>query len=198
MKNAQNISLIFLMILFFAACGKLIDEFYLTTEEKAQIPFKGFETITFIDDSNNLFVLSGDDRFNQIMQQDECINCRDYYIFERESISFRNNNYELRLVVGSGVNANHFSIGYDIDELSFHSNLISPLSKETLSNNEVYYDSLIVNNKSYNNVFSDSLTHQGSINIDPYPIRYYYSKEYGIIKIDFEDGSVWKLMEIIP
>ncbi|RLD46560.1 MAG: hypothetical protein DRI88_07370 [Bacteroidetes bacterium] len=197
MKNYIFGFIAFIIILTMYSCkGKLIGEFYLSSEMKAQIPFKGFEKIYFNTDNRTVFLLSGDDRFYQIYESSECINCRDYSLFEKEWIYFKDNLHELRLVLDTGRDNNYFSIGFDVNETSFGCSFISPLSQETLRDDELYHDSLVVNNKTYHNVFSDTLTHIGSIGIDPYPIRCYYSTGFGVVKIDFSDSTSWELENI--
>ncbi len=184
-----------LIMIILTSCGKLIDEFYLSEEMKAQIPFKGFETITFIDDSCNIYVLSGGERFNQVIKQNECINCYDYYYIENESIEFNNEFYEIGLF-SEASGSSRFSIRFKIDNLTFRCSFNSPLSQDNLRENEIFYDSLIVNNKTYYHIFSDTLSHTGIIEIDPYSVRCYYSTEYGVIKIAFSDSTSWQLESI--
>ena len=198
MKNFICALLTVLSILVIHSCGKkLLGEYYLNEESKNDIPFKGYEAITFIDDNDNLFIFRGGVRNNRITENDECINCSDYYIFEREWINFSDgNDNDFTLQVSSGIEENDFLFGINISGNGFICNLVSPLSKETLNHNDMFYDSLVVSNKTYYNIFSDTLTHTGNIDIDPYPVRCYYSTEFGIVKIDFSDGPAWELEKI--
>jgi hypothetical protein len=83
-----------------------------------------------------------------------------------------------------------------MDGEGFGCGLISPLSKKTLGDTEVFYDSINTSIKTYYNIFSDTLTHTGMIEIDPYPVRCYYSTGYGVVKIDFSDSTSWELEHI--
>jgi hypothetical protein len=195
MKPIHYIVFISLIISVFS-CGKLIDEFYRTSEEKAQIPFNGFETITFIDTDSNYIIIQAEDRFDEVYESPECINCRDYSIFERTRINLSNNLYGLNLSIGSGSRKNYFSLSFGMDGEGFGCGLISPLSKKTLRDTEVFYDSINTSIKTYYNIFSDTLTHTGMIEIDPYPVRCYYSTGYGVVKIDFSDSTSWELEHI--
>lgn len=198
MKNFIYTLLTVLLILLIYSCGKkLLGEYYLSEDSKNDIPFIGYEALTFIDDKNNLFIFIGGVRNNRITENDECINCSDYYIFEREWINFsdgKSNDFTLQ--ISSGIEENDFHVGINISGNGFICNFVSPLSKETLKHNDVFYDSLIVNNKTYHKVFSDTLTHIGQIGLSSFPVRCYYSKEFGIIKIDFSDSSSWELDHI--
>jgi hypothetical protein len=198
MKNFIYTLLIFLSILVLHSCGKkLLGEYYLSEESKNDIPFNGYESITFTDNNNNPIIFKGGIRNNRVTESDECINCSDYYIFEREWINFSDgNDNDFTLQISSGIEENDFLFGINIGGNGFICNLISPLSKETLKHDDMFYDSLVISNKTYHNVFSDTLTHIGSIGIDPYPVRCYYSTEFGIVKISFSDSTSWELKNI--
>jgi len=179
-----------------ASCKKPVGEYYLTAEEKAQIPFKGYETFTFINDNNNTYSVTGEGRINQTYESPECINCRDYSIFERDWVYFNNDSYRISLVQNSGRTKHYFTIGFVTYGVDFEGSFISPLSRESLKENEVFIDSLFLNNRMYHNIYSDTLTHIGMIEFDPYPVRIYYSTEFGVVKFDFSDGSSWELESI--
>ena len=181
--------------IFMSSCGKLIDEFYLTDEMREQIPFNGFESIVFQDSDENIFVLQGGDRFSRINKVNECINCKDYHYFEMETILFNDNTYEINFY-SEASRKSQFSIRYKINNYTFRCSFNSPLSQNTLEENQIYIDSLSVNSQTYYNIFSDALSHTGSIPVDPYPERVYYSTDYGVVKIDYSDGSAWELLEV--
>ena len=197
MKNFIYTLLTVLLILLIYSCGKkLLGEYYLSDKMKAQIPFRGQEKITFIDENQNSYTLQSGDKFNEIYEYQECNSCKDYSIFEREWIIFSDALYELLLKISSGKGLYVFSISYSYNDIGFRCTFKSPLSKDNLRDNEIYYDSLILNNKTYYKIFSDTLTHNGMIEIAPYPVRCYYSTEYGVVKIDFSDSTSWELDHI--
>ena len=199
MKKLFIIFPVTLLILLTTSCNKdrLIGEYYFTEEMYEQIPFEGNETLIFIDSDSSNIVLLGGERMNQISKQYECINCSDYYYFESAWISFTNDLYKLSLSMGASP-INRFSYGLTIGETGFGCNYYNnlPLSKDNLYGNQMFYDSIIVNNSTYYNVFADTLTHTGIIPINPYPVFCYYSTEYGVIKIDFSDDTYWELKNI--
>ena len=176
--------------------GKLMGEFYLSSEMKAQIPFKGGETIYFTDSNGKPYSLKAGEKCNEIFEYPMCNSCKDYSIYEREWIIFSDETYKLLIKTSSGTDLYSFSIGYSINSIGFDCSFHSPLSHDNLRINELYHDSLVVSNKTYYNIFSDTLTHTGNIDIDPYPVRCYYSTEFGVVKIGFSDGSAWKLESI--
>ncbi len=197
MKNYIFGFIALIIILTMYSCkGKLMGEFYLSSEMKAQIPFKGGEIIYFIDSNGKTYSLKAGEKYNEVFEYPMCNSCKDYSIYEREWIIVSDETYKMLLKMSSGTDMYSFSIEYSINGIGFDCSFRSPLSQDNLRINELYYDSLVVNNKTYHNVFSDTLTHIGSIGIDPYPVRCYYSTEFGIVKISFSDSTSWELKNI--
>jgi hypothetical protein len=197
--NWYYITFVLGFILLSESCSKLEGEYYLTAAEKAQIPFQGYETITYTDDKSNSIKLKAGDRIDELIESPLCINCRDYAIVEYEHIKFMNDSITLSLSMSTTRYIGHpndFGHGLSIDSIYFSNGFASPLSIEKLRPEETHFDSLLVNNKMYYNIFSDTLTHLGIIELEPYPIRMYYSMEFGVIKFDFSDGTVWELEKI--
>lgn len=194
-------SVFLVLITLVSGCnkGKLLEEFTLTSEQRSQIPFNGFERISFIGNNDSVFYLDGGDRINVITKSEECITCNDYYLSETDYINFVNQNCELRLIMTASYSY-RLTISCIIDDNAFtgifYNNL--PLSKEKLSGKEVFLDSLYVNSVMYYNVFGDTLEkNEGIITIDSYPTFFFYSTEYGVLKVNFSDGSSWDLDQII-
>jgi len=66
-----------------------------------------------------------------------------------------------------------------------------------LKEQETIFDSIIINNVSYYDVYRDTVVSDGTIpTITPYPVFFYYSIEYGLLKIYFSDDSYWELESI--
>jgi len=123
MKLIHYIVFITLITAVFS-CGKLIDEFYLTAEEKAMIPFKGNETITFISDSGSIEKLMADNRVDEIRKYYTDHTERDYILSERSYINFSNEKYSLGLFMSSypfPPKSVAFSFGYADRKNYFHS-----------------------------------------------------------------------------
>ena len=199
MNNLKLPALILLTLLIITSCGKVVDEFYLSAEEQAQIPFQGYEIITFITDNKDTIVIQAGERINTRYESRTCTQCYDYVVTESEYIQFQNGNIKLHLNMSSTRyphTKNSFHHTISIDSISFSHGFASPLSIENLRSEEIHYDSLLVNNKVYFNIFSDTLTHIGMIDLNPYPVRMYYSLNHGVIKYDFSDGTSWELEEI--
>ncbi len=198
----SGLLLFFIIVLssVFSSCikGKLIEEYYFTEEMHTQIPFEGFESLIYINADSVNIELSGGARTNRVTKVTECVNCSDYYYFETDYIKFRNDSYILNLYM-EATQIYRFTISFTIDEKSFISNFYDnlPLSNANLKGEQVFYDSIFVNNTNYYNVFGDTLIHyDGVISIDPFPVFCYYSTEYGVIKIDFSDNTSWQLEKI--
>ena len=193
-----------LLFLFFAislitACngGKLIEEYYLSDEMLKQIPFNGFESITFINYDNNKVVFTCGIRYNEIHKVTECVNCKDYYYFENDYIKIISDTINIGLSMEASPDS-RFTIQFSTSETSYTCDFWNniPLNKNNLSNTEFYFDSLIVNNTKYVDVFGDIFYQSGSSAIYPQPDSCYYTTENGIIRIRFSDDSYWNLEEI--
>lgn len=177
--------------------GKLIGEYYLTDEMKLQIPFNGFEKISFTDNIGGKITLASGHRSRTITKVMECLNCKNYYYFETAQICFSNDFYRINLSMEAST-TNKFFISLAFGETGFSyvfSNNL-PLSKENLIKQEVFYDSITINNNIYYDVFGNPLHHTGIIPVTPYPVFCYYSIEYGVLKIDFSDSTNWQIESI--
>ena len=187
--------IIILLITFSCNKGKEIGGFYLTEDMKSQIPFKGLETISFIDSNGGIFIFSGGYRVTQEIEQTECNSCPDYYVFEEELINFNNGLDEIRLTIHA-TNESYLNIRFSIDGQVFGFGFFSPLSRDNLKYQEQFIDSITINNTVYTNVYKDTIYTKELMNNDQYPIYSYYSTEYGVLKIDFSDNSYWELNNI--
>jgi len=188
---------LFTFLVITVSCEKLIDEFYLTDEIRQQIPFNGKEEISFINNNGDETILIAGDRVDEIHKEFDCINCKDYYYIETEKIQIKNELYEIGLELIAADQCS-LSIRFALEDINFgcvFANL--PLSENSLKHDETYYDSLIINNKAYYEIYGDTLLHhEGNIPINPYPTLIFYSTNFGVVKIDFSDGSYWELDKV--
>ena len=181
-----------LSITFSCNRGKEIGGFYLTEEMKSQIPFKGHETISFVDNNGEIFTFSGGYRVTQEIEVTECISCYDYYVFEEVLINFNNELDEIRLIIRASYES-YLRIRFTFDRHVFGTGFSSPLSPENLKDQECFIDSITINNTNYYDVYKDTMYCQESLTLTKYPIYSYYSIEYGVLKIDFSDNTCWEL-----
>lgn len=197
MKQIHRTLFILLLILVITSCNKVIDEYYLSQEMKSQIPFEGYEQITFINNNGGLEIINAGERINDIYESQEGNIHNVYkYIQEKEWITFENDNSELVLKNSSSKAGDYLTLTFTTNGQSFSGSLYSPLNAESLRFDEQYHDSLIVNDAVYYKVFSDSLMYTIPSPELPHPNRIYYTTKYGVIKIDYTDGTTWELEEI--
>ncbi len=172
------------------SCEKdhLAGKFLLTDEMKAQNPYKVDETLKLISNTGDTLSWFVKGRNNQIHKTPVGINTSDYYLIEVEqtSIVVKNatENGYIFFQMGGQLTASQkytmsLSLGEKVNEFSFN----VPFSTETTP----YIDSLYVMNRWIKDVF---IHESASSN------KLYYSTEFGIVKIDFSDGSYWELEKI--
>ena len=171
-------------------CVKSPTESYLLSDEmKSQNPFSGDEKLYFITDSGVQYkFMSSYGRSNVIH---EVSNGSDggYYLFEIDKMSFSaGNNY------GFYYNMQHVSRRYPIFQIDFScngkgmsANFDMPISKE----NTQTVDSIFIMGQWHYDVFISEKE-----KVDNRAYKLYYSTEFGVIKIDFSDGSYWELEKI--
>lgn len=197
MERYLRIIPMLLLLLTVLSCsrGKEIDRFYISEEMKSDIPFQGRETISFFGNDGDIVTFVGGYRISQEIEQTECISCYDYAVFEEELINFNNGLDEIRYTIQADIYS-RLTIRFSIGGHVFNSGFYSPLSPYDLVDSESFIDSLIINNSIYYNVYKDTMHTQESTTSNQYPVYSYYTKEYGIIKIDFSDSTYWELKEI--
>ncbi len=191
-KLALLLTLTILSLCFSCKKDYLAGGFLLTDEMKAQNPYQGGETLKFVSGSGNVYVWSVNDRSNQVHKMLKGINTKEYYLVEIDHTSLglvdssfyfsfglemgglgdQNTDYDIWLHYGDVVSGFSFNL---------------PLSTETTP----YIDSLFVMNTWVKDVF----VYENEM-IDNRAYRLYYSTEYGIVKIDFSDGSNWEIEKI--
>ncbi|MCB2201182.1 hypothetical protein KQH26_00285 [bacterium] len=199
-----------IIILLPGGCKKdnLLGE-YLLGDLKNQNPFNGAETIIFLDNNNDSIVFYGEGRYSELIESKPDKFREDYYLNELDYCNFieKNDTYELLIRLG-----NYYSHSADlVIELTRFVNpdqIRCPCSAtfniplmDSYIDSASYIDSLSVLNQNYYNVFVDSSIYIGNANNchdQIAPTAIFYTTTHGIIKIDFKDGSVWELKEIIP
>jgi len=188
-----------LSMLFLVGCREcqLTDEYLLTDLQKDQIPFNGYEEILFNDGGNHVnFYGSGiiDTAEVDYAYPSSC----DWYTKESFQIIY-SGDYGYIVFTLSGKYG--FHINFRDSTFNFSSSLeIDPKTGEFSEYNELI-DSLTINYLNYYNLYKDTLIDITYPNGAPdslrHPIDLYYSTDYGIVKVDFSDGSTWELEEIV-
>lgn len=195
----KKIVILLLILITTASCKKPVEEYYLTAEEKAMIPLKGYETVTYNSDSNSIEKLVADDRVDEIRKYYTDHTERNYILFERSYINFSNEKYTLRLFMSSypfPPKSIAFSFGYN-DRKNYFSSFFEIIDKEDTTE---FLDSLLINGSWIPDVYYDTMKY---VHLEPspdsllvFPVKSFYSKQYGVVKVDFSDGSSWELEKI--
>jgi hypothetical protein len=201
----NNINLFLLFIFLIISCtsclkDRLLGEYYLTEEMKAQIPYKGNETIIFKSDSNNFIELVAGNRENEIAKRYIGNQESDYELWEIDHICLLNEYYNLSL----WMNADRYEpkgIAFDFEYLNgkyFFSGNFGLFLNDSVT---TVLDSIYINGTWFHHIYYDTMTYYHDQpfpeSLEQYPIKSYYSKTFGVVKIDFSDGSTWELKEIV-
>lgn len=179
--------IIFIFFTFsFLSCNKtgLQNEYLLTDEMKGQNPFFGGEKLYYLSDSLNHVVFNVSARNNKLHEvpYGQRTNIWDIYEVEQTSFQSEQNSY-IHFDM-------HYNAGYYFWVILTYKNkgrqLIFdlPMNKE----NSGFIDSLLVQEKWYYNIFTSAK--------DTSALKLFYSTEYGIIKVEFSDGSYLELEKI--
>lgn len=172
-------------------------------------PLNGTETIMFVDSMGNEYSFVGEGRSILIYSTDyngECYETEGDNCIHQES----DNNYRIKIGLRptSFHDPAYLSIvlsDYRYSESWHYKSLIKfnlPLDRNNLNDNQVYFDSLLVNYTMQYNVFAGVPNHTTTpttkeTRMDTVlPSMFYYNKQYGLIKVDFDDGSSWELNRI--
>lgn len=197
------------LAVFLSGCKKRGE--YLLGSLKNENPYSGNETIIFLDDQGDSVIFYGDGRSSYLFESPTSANKNYYYVNERDECKFIEKNNDCQFMInlttrsessalmdiiftqidedigGECSSINYKGIGYRLPLLEHY--------KDT----DLYMDSLNIQNTYYHNVFADSEI--------IYNVNYgcsdwnkvtcmYYTTSYGLIKLDFEDGSSWELIYI--
>ena len=190
-----------ILIILCVSCfkDKLVGEYYLTEEMKDQVPFKGYETLHFINDSNNIIKIKAEDRIDVINKYYTDHTDKDYVLCEYNHILFSNESYgmdihmEACLFKPTGIG---FEFIYLNGKYDFHSGFSIFVDDSTVH----VLDSLLINGSWLPEIYYDTMKYDQTQpfphDLPNIPIKSYYSKSLGIVKVDFSDGSIWELKEI--
>lgn len=203
-----------LLLFYLGGCQKtqILGEYYLG-DLYYQNPYNGYETLVFKSSEGTLITFTGTGRITTVYEQKISINSNDYYIQEKDYMSLEGSDGNYSMGIGLESFGGHYkdpaNIGmgwrhYVLDtlgNLTANSHFTIPLNKHILEADQMFYDSLLISNKVYYNVFSDETNQYIGSGLPPdtslaMPEFFYYNKTYGILKLDFNDGSTWELSHI--
>jgi hypothetical protein len=189
------------LILFTCGCGDDTEEYLLTEEMRNTIPFTGKEKVSFLFDNDTLVMIS-DFRINAQYRKSYGKHNQHYCVVEINKIYFFGEmHHTYTYSISNGPDGQHqceLHIDWKYGQSYESSGAVYfkvPLSKKTLNSHQSYIDQLEVLGKVYTDVYCDTDV-KGYSKIDYYPTSFYYTKDFGIIRIDFADGRKWELIGI--
>lgn len=187
-KLLVAIVLLCLLTTYFS-CRKtgIANKYFLTDEMKSQNPFSGGEKLYYVSDSAEQFILSGGERSNEILKVPLGNDLSYYNLYEFYKIQFTSG-VDFGFYFDMHINRDPiFFIDFHCENKGKSFTFILPLSEDITPN----IDSLQIQGQWYYNVFVAE--EEKAVNR---AYKLYYSTKYGVVKIDFSDGSYWELEKI--
>ena len=200
--------LIFAMLICFG-CKKECIEYKLGDLTQCN-PLNGTETILFVDSLGNEYSFIGEGRRIIIYSSDYNGEC---YEIEGDNCIHQESENKYRLKIGLRPITFHdpaylFIVLSDYrynDKWHYDSRVDFniPLDKNNLDDNQLYFDSLLVNNTIQYDVFAGvpdlhtTPTTKQTLLDTVHPSMFYYNNQSGLVKVDFDNGTTWELKEII-
>ena len=182
--------------------GKLEEEYFLNEGTKEVVPYIGNELLIFKENFVDTVSFVGSERINEMRDSYVSVSSNDYNLWEYNFIKFSNSLNIIELFLQPSVTKDSIDI-MTIYFKDIEGNYIYFFSKFNIVDGLIrapLCDSVLVNQKWFNNVYCDTVRYQQPRpipeNLMNYPIKIYYSTEFGILKIDFSDGSFWELESI--
>ena len=201
-KFYTNIALflLFVLVLFTGCKPALLGEFLLSDEEKETVPFKGTETVTYMH-NDTLISLVCEYRKDTTTEATDGAFTNDYYISETDKTMFKGDSFDIIYYL----QAKWEWYSFDYIGIQWHdkgnalyggTSFIIPLDTDYLKDSQGYLEKMTVLGTVCQSVFYDSLEVDTSSSGQKKPIAFFYSKDAGLIRMDFQDGSSWELKEI--
>ena len=214
--RVKSLKPLWILVLFFlvvlkTGCDKtnLLDEYYLG-DLIYTIPYHGTENLVFSSSDGMDFSFHGNGRFRELQKNYLSVNSNEYYITEVDYCSFIDsiNNYSIFISMKTyrndpsklGISFSNYYLD-KTNEFNAYSRFILHLSVNNLQTGQEYFDSIDVGSRYYYHVFSDSceVYFPSGDNGDSsqYLSKLFYNKGVGLIKLNFSNGIVWELKEIL-
>ncbi|MCF8429677.1 MAG: hypothetical protein K9G64_06045 [Bacteroidia bacterium] len=195
MKQITKLLYLFIFCMAFSSCTKDNDEckhgevyYNLAADELGAIPYKDFDTLTFIrTHTNDTFIFYANAWQSGNYKSTTKYDCYDYEFRESKKLNFYNSKLNLNLKIEQFIPQNSFSTSHMIIEFTptFYYYYINEIIT-----GQPRFDTLTIQNKSYKNVYLfDNVIVLGNKNY-----KCYYNKEYGIVKMELQNGEIWELI----
>lgn len=206
MKSKYKNGILLLLLLIGFSCNnkdKLVGEYYLTKEMKQTVPFDGSETLYYIDGEDTIVFDQGE---RSIFIPTVRISPNEYTYGEYDDTEFKTNDgkYNILFFLQTTYYNSYPGRGKIIWE-EIEDNILKskglflfniPLSTATLEQGQLFVDEMEVHGVNYTNVYCDSVSFNVGYTWPNEPKTVYYTKESGIIKIEFTQGNTWELLKI--
>ncbi len=188
MNNSLHSLFLFIsFMLFVQSCDKgLISEELLTNEMRAQNPYNVSDEFTLIDEMGENYIYEVKTRKCTIHEMPAGSTSSGYYLVEEEKTSISSINTEEIYQIKFETDGRYRRLRIRIlfKDKGFGFEFKTPMTHE----NTHYIDSINIQDHWYHDIFINEIE-----KVDNRAYKLYYSTDYGIVKVDFSDGSYLEL-----
>lgn len=197
-----GLSIIIILNLCLISCTNKVRDEYSLGNLKSNNPYKGDETLIFIDADSNTLILNGAGRISKYLEQPAGINTNKVDLFEIDDTKFYSPGYNycinIHMKAACCLQDNmgiYFMSGYQATNNSYNYNagfgFPLPVYASPTTSHIDFLTTMNVHGKTFQNVFINTC-----INYNypvPFPLKMYYTVKEGIIRLDFSDGKIMEL-----
>ncbi len=194
-----------LLAILIASCGKNKElGVNLLGNLKNENPYTGNEQLIFLDQNNDSIIFNGEGRYSEEYEY-TTFNMNGYYVNEKDICSFVSSDgiYNLSIslythkATAAELTLKLFSNSNSSDGCNSYTNYTDIPLYENYYKTCFFIDLISITDKYYYDVFVDSsLVHYGECSTVNHAERLFYSTQYGILKIDFSNGTTWELESV--
>jgi len=198
--------LISLVLILGSCTRKTVEEHLLTGEEKSLVPFQGGETINYMTSGNgNLMSYNAGTLNSTVFEYSNDHTYLDIWLLELLSLELNNETGVMTFVMQSSSPDRPTEFRYSwTNEYDDFPGVVGtcwlPIDT-TQTDTERIIGDLIIGDKTYYDVFVADVSFPSSYQDSifeglAYPVNFYFSPNYGVIKMDFSDSTSWELESI--
>lgn len=214
MKTIQTTTILLIIVLIITSCYKseLEATYNITPEEQQYIPFSGGEKVVYVNSgSATELVLTAEPIVDKMLESPSGINTNKYFHYQTIQLVLSGAGIDLEYNLSAIDKKYQYKtkllINWHTGLEDFPANISSafdvPVDSADRFYKLVYYDSLMVHQHVYHDVYRGDFTltySPGDTTPIPegsfYPINYYFVLPEGIIKFDLSDSTSWELDRI--
>lgn len=183
------------LILVFLSCHKekLVGEYYLSSNDIATVPYMEGDSIRFVTNEHDTINLLCDLRYQDISRY--YISHSKYYTYERDVTKIKSDEYYISWrqstinmlptmrITWSGLNTQNYIATFNL-----------PLNSTNLNEGQYYIHEILIRNVWYSDVFVDSVVWTPDPGNQESDLKaFYYTKDFGLIKLEFNNGNFWEI-----